>query len=62
MQRRFRSRLYAWWYFTIAAGFLLLDINRWLLGERAQLLILRLVIAAGFLLLGYVTWRYRDTN
>ena len=62
MQRRLRSRLYAWWYFTIAAGFLLLDINRWLLGERLRLVILRLVIAAGFLMLGFVTWRSRDRN
>jgi hypothetical protein len=62
MRGRFRSRLFAWWYFTIAAGFLLLGINRWLLGERLWLVILRFGIAAGFLVLGYLTWRFKNTD
>jgi hypothetical protein len=62
MRKRFRSRLYAWWYFTIAAGFLLLGINRWLLGERLWLVFLRFAIAAGFLVLGYLTWKFKDNN
>ena len=62
MGKRFRSRLYAWWYFTIAAGFLLLGINRWLLGERLWLVFLRFAIAAGFLVLGYLTWKFKDTK
>jgi len=62
MGKRFRARLFAWWYFTIAAGFMLLGINRWLLGERLWLVFLRFAIAAGFLVLGYLTWKFKDTN
>ena len=55
-----RPRLFAIWYFAIAAGFALLGVNRWLLGEHVSLLlVLRFVIAAGFLLLGLITWRGR---
>ena len=54
-----RARLFAWWYFAIAAGFILLGINRCLLGERMGLVVLRFVIAAGFLLLGTLTWPRR---
>ena len=50
-------RLYAWWYFTIALGFLLLAINRALVGEKTWLVVLRLVIAAGFAALGYMEFR-----
>jgi len=55
-----RSRLYAWWYFTIALGFLLLAINRMLVGEKAWLIVLRVVIAAGFAALGYIELRARS--
>lgn len=47
-----RRRMFAWWYFCIAAGFVLLAINRVLIGDRAELIALRLVIAGGFVLLG----------
>jgi hypothetical protein len=57
MTKRLRTRLFAWWYFAIAAGFTLLAINRWLMGEHMSLIILRFAIAAGFLLLGWVTLR-----
>ena len=57
MDKRLRTRLFAWWYFAIAAGFALLAINRWMLGERMFLVMLRLGIAAGFLILGVLTWR-----
>jgi hypothetical protein len=57
MDKRLRTKLFAWWYFAIAAGFVLLAINRWLVGERMWLIVLRLAIAAGFLLLGYATLR-----
>ena len=60
MGKGFRTRLFAWWYYTIAAGFLLLAINRWLLGERMWLVLLRLAIAIGFLLLGWATWRSKS--
>jgi hypothetical protein len=59
MGKRLRARLFAWWYFAIAAGFILLDINRWILGERIWLIIVRFAIAVGFLLLGWGTWKYR---
>jgi len=57
VKRPLRTRIFAWWYFAIAAGFALLAINRWLLGERFSLVALRLLIAAGFLVLGWLTWR-----
>lgn len=57
MNRTLRTRLFAWWYFAIAAGFVLLAINRWMLGERFWLIGLRFGIAAGFLILGILTWR-----
>jgi hypothetical protein len=52
-----RARLFAWWYFSIAAGFLLLDIKAWLAGERIWLIALRLGISLGFLALGLATWK-----
>jgi len=57
MDKRLRTKLFAWWYFAIAAGFALLAINRLLVGERMWLIILRFAIAVGFLLLGYATLR-----
>jgi hypothetical protein len=57
MGKQLRTRLFAWWYYAIAAGFILLAINRWMLGERMFLIILRLAIAGGFLVLGYLTMR-----
>lgn len=50
-------RLYAWWYFAIALGFLLLAINRMMFGEKPWLIVLRIVIAAGFAALGYMELR-----
>ena len=38
----------AWWYCAIALGFMLLAINRAILGERPWLIGLRFVIALGF--------------
>jgi hypothetical protein len=52
--RSVRSTLFGWWYVTIGAGFLLLAINRILFGGSAWLIALRLLISAGFFLLGYV--------
>jgi len=48
--------MFAWWYFTISGGFLLLGINRWLLGQRAGLVIAQLAAAAAFLLFGLMSW------
>jgi TM2 domain-containing membrane protein YozV len=55
VEKGLRNRLFAWWYFAIAAGFLLLDIHRLLLGESMWPILLRLAIAVGFALLGWVT-------
>jgi len=52
-----RSRWFGWWYLSIAAGFLLLAIQRYLTGERPLLITLRLIIAAGFAALGYLELR-----
>jgi len=51
-----RTRMFAWWYFTIAGGFLLLAINRWLLGQRAGLVLAQFVAAAAFVLFGLLSW------
>ena len=48
-----KKRLYAWWYFTIALGFLLLAINKVLVGEKLWLIAIRVAIALGFAALGY---------
>jgi hypothetical protein len=55
-----KSRVYAWWYLTIALGFLLLGVNKALTGEKAWLVVLRFVIAAGFAALGYSEFRSRS--
>jgi hypothetical protein len=57
MNKRLRTKFFAWWYFAIAAGFVLLGIHRWLVGETKWLIVLRFAIALGFLLLGFVTLR-----
>jgi len=51
-----RTRMFAWWYFTIAGGFLLLGINRWLLGQRAGLVLAQFAAAAAFVLFGWMSW------
>jgi hypothetical protein len=51
-----RTRMFAWWYFMIAGGFVLLAINRWLLGQRAGLIFAQLAAAAAFLLFGLLSW------
>jgi hypothetical protein len=48
--------MFAWWYFMIAGGFVLLAINRWLLGQRAGLVMAQLVTAAAFVLFGAMSW------
>ncbi len=55
-----RSRIYAWWYLTIALGFLLLAVNKALTGEKVWLVVLRIVIAGGFAALGYAEFRSRS--
>ena len=52
-----RSRMFAWWYFMIAAGFVLLALNRWVLGQRPGLIMAQLAAAAAFAILGAISWR-----
>jgi hypothetical protein len=56
MKNPLRTRMFAWWYFSIAGGFLLLGINRLLLGQRAGLVVAQLAAAAAFLLFGLLSW------
>jgi hypothetical protein len=55
MKPRLRTRIYAWWYVSIGVGFLLLAINRWIMGESLWLILLRMGIGIGFLLLAVLT-------
>ena len=48
-----RSKLFGWWYVSIGAGFLLLGVNRLIVGEVLWLVALRFLIAAGFFALGF---------
>ena len=56
MDRRLRSRLMAWWYFAISAGFVLLGFSSWMVRGPLRFVILRFAIAVGFLMLGLLTW------
>jgi len=57
MRNPLRKRIFAWWYFAIAGGFLLLAVNRLLLGQRAGLVLAQLTTAAAFLLFGLMSWK-----
>ena len=52
-----RPRWYAWWYLSIAIGFVLLAIQRTIIGETTWLVAIRLVIAAGFAMLAWMEFR-----
>jgi len=56
--KRRRSRLLGWWYLSIGAGFFLLGLQRLLIGEALWLVVLRWLISAGFLALGYAQLRF----
>lgn len=53
---------FAWWYAAISLGFVLLAINRAISGERAWLVGVRLVIAAGFAVLAGFEFRAKRRN
>lgn len=53
------SAFYGWWYTAIGIGFLLLAAQRYLIGGVLWLIVLRIVIATGFLLLGYFELKSR---
>lgn len=44
-----------WWYVSIGIGFALLAVRYYLVGARPFAIVLRGIIAAGFLLLGMAT-------
>jgi hypothetical protein len=60
MGPRSRQRLFAAWYFCIGAGFLLLGIRAFLLGAVFWTVVLRWVIAAGFVALGWLELRRKQ--
>jgi hypothetical protein len=49
-----KSRWFAWWYFSIAVGFLLLAIYFWLRGGSLLPGVLRIIIAVAFAVLGWL--------
>jgi hypothetical protein len=53
MERK-RVRWMAWWYSAIAIGFALLAIDHLVVGDKAWLIGVRIIIAAGFGLLAYM--------
>lgn len=57
---RLNSRLMAWWYFSIALGFLLLAINRAIVGEKPWLIGLRVILALGFGTLALLEFRAKN--
>lgn len=50
-----RNQLYGWWYVCIGIGFALLALRAYIAGVRPWSILLRGVIAAGFLVLGATT-------
>lgn len=58
--KRTRFRWTAWWYAAIALGFLLLAVNRAILGDKPWMVALRLVIASGFAILSAFEFRAKD--
>lgn len=55
--RERKARFYGWWYVSIGIGFALLGIRSLLLGGKLWLTLLRWIIAAGFLALGWMSLR-----
>jgi hypothetical protein len=52
-----RARLLGWWYISIGVGFALLAIRNYIYGAGPLSILLRSVIAAGFVILGITTLR-----
>lgn len=52
-----RIRWMAWWYTAIAIGFALLAVDHIVTGDKAWMIVVRVVIAAGFGLLAYMEFR-----
>lgn len=56
--RGFQSKYWGWWYVSISLGFLLLAIVNTMRGARLAATVIRIVIAIGFALLGWMQFRY----
>jgi hypothetical protein len=56
--KRRGSALLGWWYLSIGAGFFLLGLNRLVVGDALWGVLLRWLIAGGFLVLG--GWELRS--
>jgi hypothetical protein len=56
--RGFQSKHWGWWYVSISLGFLLLAIVNTMRGARLAAIVIRIVIALGFALLGWMQFRY----
>lgn len=52
-----RTRLFGWWYVSIGIGFALLAIRNLIYGGQILGIVLRSLIAFGFVVLGAVTLR-----
>lgn len=50
-----RNQMFGWWYVCIGIGFSLLALRTYMAGAHAFQILLRAVIAAGFILLGVAT-------
>ncbi len=61
-ERSRRPTLFGWWYLSIGAGFVLLAVNRLLVGDVPWLIGIRFLIGAGFFLLGYLELKRRGTS
>jgi hypothetical protein len=55
-----RSKWFAWWYLTIAVGFVLLAITQGIIRGTVWGIVLRVVIAAGFAALAAFEFKTRD--
>ena len=55
--RRGAVRWLAWWYLAISLGFVLLSIVHAIMQDKAWLIGLRVIIAAGFALLAFAEFR-----
>ena len=55
--RGFQSRHWGWWYLCIGLGFLLLAIVHLLRGSGPAAVMMRIGVAAGFALLGWMQLR-----
>jgi hypothetical protein len=56
--RGFQSRQWGWWYLSIGLGFLLLAIVHLVQGAGVAAVALRIAVALGFALLGWMQFRF----